>query len=129
MALPNSLLSTTAATIDIVVQQGATYYAEYELEDAGSPIDLTGCTATAKIKDVFGGTTLETFTCAIPTPANGIVTLTLTAAETAAMTGTFANTSARTAIIGVWDFEIIDGSSQVARPAQGTVTLSREVTT
>jgi hypothetical protein len=128
MTLPNSVLATEAATVDIVIQQGSTYYQAYTLEDAGSAVDLTGCTATAKLKDVFSGSTLATFTCAIPTPANGTITVTLPVATTAALTGTFPTTSTRKVAIGVWDLEVIDGSSQVARLAQGTTSLSREVT-
>ena len=128
MPIPDALKSTTPAEINITVKQGQTYLEQYQFQNAGANIDLTGCTATAKIKDTFTGTLLATFTCTIPVPADGTVRIALLPATTAALTATFPDTSTRAVVFGVWDFEVSDGTD-IIRGAQGTATLSREVTT
>lgn len=128
MALPASLKATTPADLDITIVQGSSYFAEYQFLDSGVAIDLTGCTATAKLKDTFTGSTLATFTCSIPSPTSGTVRLVLLPATTTALTATFPDTSARSVVFGVWDFEVTDGTDTV-RGAQGKAILSREVTT
>ena len=128
MALPDALKSTTPAEINITICQGETYLALYQFQNAGANIDLTGCTATAKVKDTFTGTTLATFVCTIPSPTDGTVRIALTPATTTALTATFPSASTRDVVFGVWDFEVTDGTDTI-RGAQGTATLSREVTT
>jgi len=128
MPLPASLKATTPADLDITIVQGSTYYAEYQFLDAGSPIDLTGCTATAKLRTDFAAVgELATFTCSIPSPTTGTVRLVLLPATTTALTATFPDASTRSVVFGVWDFEVTDGTDTV-RGAQGKASLSREVT-
>ena len=86
------------------------------------PVDLTGATARMQIRAGLGGAVLLELTTengglAITGP--GTLTRTLSATETAALTWTD----------GVYDLEVEYADGTVQRYLQGTVTVSREVTT
>lgn len=81
-----------------------------------APKSLAG-TARMKIKDRVGGTVLYTPTVTLD-DTNHTITVTIPAADTAGFTWTR----------GVWDLEVVDGST-VTAPFSGTVFVEREVTT
>ncbi len=54
-------------------------------DDTGTPIDVTNATIDAEIKQDYYFPNLETFTVTKITPVSGVVKLTLSAAETAAL--------------------------------------------
>jgi hypothetical protein len=89
-----------------------------------TPVSLAGCEARLTIRDHVGGTALIELTS---TPAAGIalddtaktITVTITAAQTAAFTWT----------AGVFDLEVEDADGNVTLIAQGAVTVDSEVTT
>ena len=129
MPLSAAIKETLPAEQNITIAQGATFLESIEATSAPLVYEnFTGCTATGKIRATFGGTLIETFTCTIPVPTNGTIFFQLTPTQTAALTGTFPDTSTRVAVIGVFDVEITDGTD-VVRVLQGTASLSREVTT
>lgn len=87
-----------------------------------TPGSLDGCTARMSIKDMVGGTLLHSLTTENGGIAlddtNHTITLTISAADTAAFTWTR----------GVYDLELVDGAT-VTPIAAGNVTVEREVTT
>jgi len=103
--------------VDLVVAQGATFTATFTWKIDGTPVDLSGYTGAAKIKDTYGGSTLATFTVTLGGAA-GTITLTLSATTTGALSAP---------ATGVWDVELTSGST-VRRLVGGTVTITPEVT-
>lgn len=82
-----------------------------------TPVNLTGCTAVALVKDKVGGTTLSTFTVTFPNPTLGEVKLALTAAQTTSL-------AFKT---GVWDIFITFPSGKVVKYLEGNVILDLSV--
>lgn len=111
-----------ATTTNIVIEQGATFSQEFIVKDsAGSAKDLTGYTATAQIRRSYYSSTATDFTTAI-VAGDGKVTLSLTAAETAAISvGSTGNNRY------VYDLEVAS-SSETLRPFEGIVTVRPNVT-
>lgn len=83
-----------------------------------TPVDLTGCTGVASVKDKVGGTTLISFVVTFPNPSIGQVMLSLTAA----------NTSSLNFKTGVWDIFITFPSGKVEKYLEGSVVLGPNVT-
>lgn len=114
-----------AAYLDIPIEQGATFTLDLSVtDDAGDPIDLTGYTARMSVKrDARETAALLELTTAnvriVITAASGLVTLILTAAETAAIT---------TWTRGVYDLELISAGGTVTRLCEGAVIILAEVT-
>ena len=109
-----------AAIANLTIDQGATFSSDVTVKDAnGNAFDLTGYTATAKMAKGYSSTRTRTaITCTInadPTP--GIVTLSLTATETAAL-----DAPARY----VYDLEITSGAT-VTRVIEGVITVNPKV--
>ena len=115
------------ATRDITIYQGDTYTLQFRVRNLntdgtpGTYVDLTGCTPKAQIRTSTSATTVLaefTATLADQTTTPGGVTLSLTAAQTAALTyGT-----------AVWDAQVTYPSTAVQTFLQGKVTLIYEVT-
>jgi hypothetical protein len=87
-------------------------------DPAQTPVNLTGCTGTAKVKDKIGGTVLATFTVTFPNAALGEVLLHLDASVTSALSFTK----------GVWDIFIAFPSGKVEKYLEGNVVLDLNVT-
>jgi len=111
-----------ATTTNIVIEQGATFSQEFTvLDSAGSAKNLTGYTATAQMRRSHYSSTSTAFTTAVVN-ATGKVTLSLTAAETAAISvGSTGNNRF------VYDIEVAS-SSETLRPFEGIVTVRPNVT-
>jgi hypothetical protein len=120
-----------AAVADYTIEQGATWEQDVWWEDSdGNPIDLTGYTARmqarAALPDV--GTLVDLTTAnggIVLTPAEGKLTLIMTAAQTAALnwpSGRHAPGS------GVYQLELESPTGFVTRLLKGTLTLDPEVT-
>jgi len=128
VALPAALKATNPGESNIVIKKGATFYQEFQHLDGSTAIDLTGVTGTAQVRLTFEAVSpIATFTVAIPTPANGTVTITLTPAETLALSAAFDATTQREKVVWFWDLKL-DDSTDIVRTVQGTVTFSREAT-
>lgn len=114
-----------AAHLDIPIEQGATFTLDlYATDSAGAVRDLTGYTARASIKrDAREAAALLELTTAnsriVITALTGLVTLTLTAAETAAITAWTR---------GVYDLELVSPAGWVTRLCEGAVIVAANVT-
>lgn len=114
----------TAATRDLVIEQGATFYQPLRWKDSdGNPIDLTNYTARMQIRRNHESDvvllSLTTENSRIELGGSlGTINLIITAADTKDLNFSEA----------VYDLELIDGNGKVTRLLQGAVTLSPEVT-
>jgi len=113
----------TAGTYNISIEQGATWTLTLTFKDSsGVVIDVSSYTFTSQIRlskdspeklaDMTQGSGID-----VTNAATGIIVLSLTATETAALDF----------IDAVWDIESLVGSV-VTREVEGTVTLNKEVT-
>jgi hypothetical protein len=120
-----------AAELDLTMEQGATFTRTLTISSDGVPLDLTGRTYRGKIAKFIGGTTLASFTFTLldQVTNTGQVTMTLSAAETAALPTKKGTTSTRTTTSLIYDVEQVLADTTVQRILQGTITLSHEVTT
>ena len=111
-----------AAIANLTIDQGATFSSDVTVKDAnGNNFDLTGYTASAKMAKGYSSTrTRTTITSTVAADAaTGIVTLSLTATETAAL-----DAPARY----VYDLEITSGAT-VTRVIEGIINVRPNVTT
>ena len=111
-----------AAIANLTIDQGATFSSDVTVKDAnGNAFDLTGYTAEAKMAKGYNSTrTRTTITTTVNAdPTTGIVTLSLTATETAAL-----DAPARY----VYDLEITSGAT-VTRVIEGIINIRPNVTT
>jgi len=111
-----------AAIANLTIDQGATFSSDVTVKDAnGNAFDLTGYTAEAKMAKGYSSTrTRTTMTTTINAdPTTGIVTLSLTATETASL-----DAPARY----VYDLEITSGAT-VTRVIEGIINVRPNVTT
>lgn len=113
-----------AGEYDITVEQGATFSRVLTWKNSsGTAYNLTGYTARMKAKANYSSAnaivelTTENGRIALGGAA-GTVTLTISAADTAALSAT----------TGVYDLELISGGGAVTRLVQGKFTVSPEVT-
>jgi hypothetical protein len=131
MSLPNIY---QAGTYNLVLQQGSAFELTVQIKTqptpgaALEPLDLAGLTAEAQIRSDFAAASvLVTPQITVVDAAAGIIKLSLTTAQCAALVATAARAGQRQVAFGVWDLELIEGAERV-RAIQGTVELSREVT-
>jgi hypothetical protein len=104
---------------NLYIDQGATFSAVVQIfDDAGNPFILSGYTPTAQVRKNYATNTVAaTFTAAISEPANGTVSLTLSASATGNLKyGRY-----------VYDVEITSGDV-VLRPVEGIITVYPQVT-
>jgi len=103
----------------LTVRIGDTETVTLYLQDAaGAAINITGRTYAAQIRETADASSvLASFTCAISNAAGGIMTATLPAATTAALTPGS----------GVWDLQETN-SSVVTTLLAGPVTIVQDVT-
>jgi len=110
----------SAARYNLVIDQGSDFAINFTVKDNGSVKNLTGYSARAQMRTSKSATGVAaTFTCTIPTPTNGTVTMSLPNATSSGMAaGTY-----------VYDLEIFtSGDATVTRLIQGSVDLTQEVT-
>lgn len=89
-----------------------------QTDDAGAPIDIGGRTYAAQIRaTVDSSTVLASFTCAISNAAGGVMTATLPATTTAALSPG----------VGVWDLQETNGTV-VTTLLAGPVSIVQDVT-
>lgn len=106
-----------ATKSNLVIDQGATFSTDLTLTDEnGDVLNLIGYTANSQIRKWYTSTNSVSFSASTNTDA-GIVTLSLTANQTAALTaGRY-----------VYDVEISDGTT-ISRIVEGIVTVTPNVT-
>lgn len=107
-----------ALTVDINIDQGSDFSKVLTVvNDAGTPMNLTGYTAYSQFRRGYGSTTAYAFSATISNAALGQITLSFTGAASAAIKATRY----------VYDVEVSSISSKL-RVFQGLVTISPEVT-
>jgi len=103
-------------TIDIVINQKASFEVTFTVNDGASALNLTGYTTSAKLKNDFNTPDSQaiTFTTAVANAAAGQVTMSLTSTQTAnlALQRYF------------YDFTITSGANFKTRIVEGTVRVS-----
>jgi len=73
-----------AAYSELTLEQGATFSTTINVEDTqGTAINLAGYSASSQIRKSYYSTTANSFTATITNSANGEITLSMTAANTA----------------------------------------------
>lgn len=116
----------TAATSNILIEQGAIFSQQYTYTDSGgTPINLTGAKIAMQIRATAGDpvaqaeATTANGKIVLTDAANGVFTITLLPVDTSAVT-----------VSGVYDIEYSAGGDTTAtvRLLQGRAILSREVT-
>lgn len=122
-------MTAAAATWNILADQGKTLErtATYGSRVGGvfTPFDLTGWSARAKWRKTYTSTAVVSLTSGLGGGitlggVTGVITFTLTAAQTASLVGQY-----------VWDIEIFQGvapNEVVRAPARGVTTFRPEVT-
>lgn len=88
-------------------------------DNAGVAINLTGYTARASLKTTYSDSSPVSFSCSIPTPTNGIVRIYLSSTASAALA----------AVEYIWDFEILNSTSDSRTYLTGDVVVYPQVTT
>ena len=112
-----------AATANLRIDQGASFSSDVTVKDSnGDVFDLTGYTAAAKMALGYASTrTRVAMTTTIGSPTTGVITLSLTATQTADL-----EAPARY----VYDVEITRTSdNNVTRVIEGIISVSPNVTT
>jgi len=122
-----------AGTLDIVIEQGATFKRVLSLTDNTlpfpNPIDLTGCTARAQLRDKTSNTVSYTLTCTVTDDVGGVIEVVMTAANTALIPSAVQDKVGRKIDRDyVWDLEVVFPDTTVLRLLQGKATLSPEAT-
>lgn len=105
--------------VELHIDAGSTFSTEVTVRDAtGSVLNLTNYTARAQLRKSYYSTTATDFTISIPTPVNGILMISLSAANTANIKpGRY-----------VYDVEIQSNTGIVTRIFEGIATISPNVT-
>jgi hypothetical protein len=108
-----------AAFSEIVIEQGATFNTTINVEDtAGAAINLYGYTANSMMRKSYYSSSATTITSTVTGTANGEVTLSVSATNTAGLTpGRY-----------VYDVIITSPTSVVTRVVEGIVTVLPSVT-
>jgi hypothetical protein len=106
-----------ATTVNLLIDQGATFSTVINLEDTtGAPIDLTTYTGASQLRRHYTSSNSVSFNVSLSN--TGVVTLALTANQTAALTaGRY-----------VYDVEVTDNSGTISRIVEGIVTVTPNVT-
>jgi hypothetical protein len=115
-----AILNLIPAKVDLSFLSGGTYTTSIQLyQDTAqtTAFDLTGYTVALVVGTLF--TLTSGSGLSIPTPTNGTITATLTAAQTAQ----------GAASVGIsqdpWYLRLTDGSGNVSYPVHGTVNFSQ----
>lgn len=120
-----------AATWNLTIEQGATFYMPVQLStggpvsEGGTPVNLTGCEIRMMVRrrladatPVLGLTTVASAGITITSAANGQFVIRVDEVTTAAIAWTS----------GVYDLEVETSGGFVRRYLQGKVKVSKEVT-
>jgi hypothetical protein len=110
----------SAARYDLVIDQGSDFSVEFTIKEAGVVKDLSGHSARAQLRPTKSSSILSgSFSCTIPTPANGKIVMSLGNSVSSAVT----------AGIFYYDLELYtSGDAVVSRLLYGEVTVTQEVT-
>lgn len=126
------MIKIAAGTYSFTIEQGTTVAKVLTWKDgSGTAINLTGYTARLQVRPTQISATINWDA----TTENGAIalggaagTITLIASATVTAGWTWTIPTGQTKPQGVYDLELIDGSGNVTRVIQGTITLDPEVT-
>ncbi len=110
----------TAATYDLVVDQGSDFAIDLTITEGGSAKNLTGYSGRAQMRSTHASSSVAaTFTCSVVNATAGTMKMELSASTTTGITaGRY-----------VYDLEIYTSSDAIVkRLIQGSVTINPEVT-
>lgn len=108
-----------AAIFSFDIDQGTSFFMTLQPRSAnGEFINLNGYGVRGQIRKSYQSVNKVDFTTEITDATNGVFNISLTAAQTAAIK------EGR----NVYDIELFDGSGQVIRLMEGTITVNPEVT-
>jgi nitrogen fixation protein FixH len=122
LAFADTNVGIVPATVNLTIEQGNTWSASLTFTDGtGTAINLTGYTFTAQIRPAYSSSTVTaTFTCTVTDAIHGVMTLSLTSDQTAALPAPFT---------GQWDLWMSTTSPATAlRIMAGNVTVVPRVT-
>lgn len=110
--------------IDLVCQQGSTFFEDFEVTNAAGTKDITGYFARGKVRtNHASASVVETFVGTVTDPINGIVRIELTADQTRTIPAVYPKTLYR------YDVEIFQGTPEtVFRIAEGKFAVTPEIT-
>lgn len=101
------------------IRNGDTYVRPLTITDTdGNVIDLTGATVTFHLRAPGATSTALSVALALTTPASGLATLTLTAAQTAALTPRLSY---------AYEVELSDVLSNISTPVEGTAYILEDI--
>jgi hypothetical protein len=109
-----------ASILNQVIDQGATFSKQITVyETDGTTIqNLTGYTVTSQLRKNYTSTSYTTINATNNSPTNGVIVMSLTAVQTAALkSGRY-----------VYDLQIAAADGTVTRIIEGVITLRPEVT-
>ena len=116
----------SAATTNLIIDQGATWNITFTYKNSNGPIDLTGYTAALQLRTNYDAiSTSASEFLSLSSPTNGIVLG--GTSGTIAVTAPATQTAALTAGEYVYDLELTSGST-VTRLVQGRITVTPQVT-
>ena len=104
----------------LYIDQGANFSTGITLyaDNGITPLNLTGYTFTSQMRKSYASSTATTFTCTVPSPANGQIILSLTPNQTSALkAGRY-----------LYDIEMVDTSNYRTRPVEGIIIVSPQIT-
>lgn len=107
-----------AIKANLIIDQGTTYSTTIDVtDDNDMPINLSGYTGSAQLRKHYSSSNSTIFTVSLA-PLDGIVILSLTSTQTAALkAGRY-----------VYDVELTNTSNVVSRIVEGIVTVTPQVT-
>lgn len=108
-----------AVILNLTIDQGATFSKTFTIYATDTTVlNLTGYTIRGEMRKAYAASTSQEFTISCPEPTTGVVTISLTATQTAALTaGKY-----------VYDVETSSPAGTVSRTLQGNATVTPEVT-
>jgi hypothetical protein len=112
-------MTVPSSRTNFTIGQGTTWSVTVTYTDVtGTAIDLTGYSVRAEMKRNFSDSTAaQTITCTLTDAENGVITLSLTAAQTKLLSGDY-----------LYDLEIQSAGGAISRLLNGTITIDKEVT-
>jgi hypothetical protein len=105
---------------DIVMQAGEDFWMDATKKYNGTPVDLTGNSYAAQFRSAPapGGIVFATFSTIVTTPANGVIRVKLSRAQTVNLSGKS----------GVWDLRETNAAGQVTYQQSGKCAVAPTVT-
>lgn len=121
------VISNVPATLDLEIYQGTSVSIPFQARDASGPINLTGYLIRAQIRKTrLSEEVVQTFSTTITNVAQGLFSIFLNAAQTAAITCGEKPTSSLSRY--VWDLEMESPEGFVTQLRQGAVSVVAQVT-